>query len=473
MSRFIGRKSELEQLNQLVTKKSSSLVVIRGRRRIGKSRLVEEFGRHHRFISLSGLPPRAGVTAQDERDEIMAQLSRKYSIPRVKANRWGDVFWLLARTTQAGRAIVFLDEISWMGSKDPDFLGQLKIAWDQDFSKNPELILVLCGSISSWIEENILSHTGFFGRISLDMTVRELPLPDCRRFWPDRISAFEILKILAVTGGVPKYLEDVRPEKSAENNIASLCFRKEGLLFREFDAIFHDLFEKRSEHYKAIVQTLAAGPQTLDAICKKLEIEKGGVISKHLRNLELAGFIQITPTWNLKERIPSRLKRYRLSDNYTRFYLKYILPKYEQIKQGTFQIQGVDALSGWSTILGLQFESLILANQSLLFSQLDIAPETVLHSGPFFQQVTKEKQGCQIDLLIQTKHKTLYLCEIKFSQSPIGMSVVKEVQQKIEKISIPRLFSIRPVLIHVNGVTDEVRESELFDAVIDFHSLLD
>ncbi len=472
MGRFIGRKSELEQLNLLLAKKSSSLVVIRGRRRVGKSRLVEEFSRSHRLISLSGIPPRRGMTAQDQRDEIMAQLGRSYSIPNMKTNRWGDVFWLLAQTTQSGRVIIFLDEISLMGSEDPDFLGQLKIAWDKDFSKNPELILILCGSISSWIEENILSHTGFLGRISVDLTLKELPLTDCRQFWPERISAFEILKVLSVTGGIPRYLEDIYPEKSYEANISSLCFTKEGLLFREFDNIFHDLFQKRSQYYKEIVQALAAGPQTLDSICEKLGIKKGGVISKHLHHLELAGFIQIAPTWNLKNQVLSRLKRYRLSDNYTRFYLKYILPKYNPIKQGTFNLRSIDSFPGWATILGLQFENLVLANQMLVFSRLGIAAETVVQSGPFFQQATREMQGCQIDLLIQTKHKTLYLCEIKFSQAPIGMSVVQEVEHKLNKMSIPRLFSVRPVLIHVNGVTDEVTESDFFDAMIDFQSLL-
>ena len=158
----------------------------------------------------------------------------------------------------------------WIAGKDPDFLGKLKIAWDQHFSKNSELILILCGSISIWIEENILSSTGFLGRISLDMVIHELPLSDCRKFWPKRISSYEILKVLSITGGVPKYLEEILPSDSAESNIHKLCFTPEGLLFREFDQIFSDLFFHRSAHYKEIVKTLADGPQDLDGICKSL-----------------------------------------------------------------------------------------------------------------------------------------------------------------------------------------------------------
>jgi uncharacterized protein len=105
--------------------------------------------------------------------------------------------------------LLFFDEISWMGSKDPTFLGKRKNAWDLQFKKNDRLVFVVCGSASSWIEENLLSSTGFVGRISYRLTLEELPLPDCNRFWPDSIATYEKFKILSVTGGVPKYLEEI------------------------------------------------------------------------------------------------------------------------------------------------------------------------------------------------------------------------------------------------------------------------
>ena len=470
--KFIGRTSELGKLNKLLSKKSSSLVVIRGRRRIGKSRLVEEFGSKHRFISLSGLPPTDKTTAEDQREEFVRQLSRKYGVPKLQSEDWGDIFWLLANISQSGRVIILLDEISWMGSKDPNFLGKLKIAWDQHFSKNPELILILCGSISGWIEENILSSTGFFGRISLDLILRELSLTECRQFWPKRIAPYEILKVLSVTGGVPKYLEEILPEMSAESNILNLCFALDGFLFREFDMIFSDLFAHRSQQYQQIIKTLANGSQELDSICQKLSIEKGGVISQHLHNLEQAGFVQLDPTWNLKQQVISTLKRYRLSDNYLRFYIKNVLPIRNQIMEGT-GIQSIESLPGFSTTMGLQFENLVLANKPIIFEQLDIDPETVIHSGPFFQRKSKLKKGCQIDLLIQTRYRTIYLCEIKFSEHPIGKSIIEEMKEEISRLSLPRLYSVRTVLIHVNGITEDLRSSELFDYIIDFQKMMD
>jgi hypothetical protein len=306
----------------------------------------------------------------------------------------------------------------------------------------------------------------------LEIVLRELSLSECRKFWPKRIAPYEILKVLSITGGVPKYLEEIVPELSAENNIRNLCFTPDGLLFREFDQIFSDLFKKRAKHHREIIQTLANGAQDLDSICKKLIIEKSGNISKDLHHLQQAGFIQIDSTWNLKQKINSRLKLFRLSDNYIRFYLKYIFPKREQIEDKTMQLQTVESLPGWFRTLGLQFENLILANKLTLFLKLGISPDSIVHSGPFFQRKTKILDGCQIDLLIQTKTKILYLCEIKFSENPIGTSVIKEVEEKINRLTIPRLYSIRPVLIHVNGVTDAVKDSELFDHIIDFQTLL-
>jgi len=156
------------------------------------------------------------------------------------------------------------------------------------------LILILCGSISSWIEENILSSTGFRGRISLDIILEELPLFECNEFWnaeKERVSASYKLKVLSVIGGVPRYLEEILPNQSAETNIQKLCFRKEGFLFSEFERIFSDLFSRRSAVYKRIVERLAEGPCELKDIYVALKVEKSGVISGYMDDLVNAVFV--------------------------------------------------------------------------------------------------------------------------------------------------------------------------------------
>ncbi len=469
--RFIGRTKELESLELLLKKKSSGLVVIRGRRRVGKSRLIKEFVSDKTSWIFSGLPPVPGITKQRQLDDFSTQLSKSFGIPKIQATDWVEHFTFLGNLSKDKKIIIVLDEISWMGSEDPDFLGKLKTAWDLQFSENPNLIMIICGSVSSWIEENILETTGFVGRISLDLVLKELSINESNEFWGakrNKISTYEKFKLLSVMGGIPKYLEEIIPSHSSEDNIQRLCFQADGLLFREFDQIFSDLFSKKAATYGKIVRTLDHASLSLEEISKRLGIGKSGYLSKCLDHLNLAGFIQEDCTWNLSKKEESRLKKFRLKDNYLRFYLRYIDPNKDRIVKGVFELGSFTHLPGWESIMGLQFENLVLNNLKKLLEILRINPSEVSNFGPFFQRKTKRMKGCQIDLLIQTKHNTLYVCEIKFSSSEVKSSVVEEMEKKIESLSIPKGFSIRPVLIHVNGVSQAIKESDVFNDIVDF-----
>ena len=214
MTKFLGRETELKALMELRQKTSASLVVFRGRRRIGKSRLAEEFAKQFsKHYIFSGLPPSNHPTADAQRTEFRRQMN-SMGIASYDANDWADLFLLVAKASEQSLTLVVLDEITWMGSKDPDFLGKLKIAWDIHFKKNPKLILILSGSNSAWIEKNILNSTGFVGRISYHLLLEELPLRICNQFWGEKqsdISAYEKFKILGVVGGIPRYLEEILP----------------------------------------------------------------------------------------------------------------------------------------------------------------------------------------------------------------------------------------------------------------------
>lgn len=475
MSPFIGREPEMDRLRGLLNKRSASLIVVRGRRRIGKSRLLAEFGKEMKSFFFSGMPPVLKMNAQLQREEFANQMERA-GLPGVKPDDWGNLFWALSKHTEKGHVLVVFDEISWMGGKDPTFLGKLKTAWDMYFSKNPHLVMALCGSISSWIEENILSSTGFVGRITIDLVLEELPLNVCNAFWhpkEKRITAFEKFKFLSITGGVPRYLEEITPELPAEKNIQNLCFTRGGLLVREFDEIFSDLFSRRSRSYKEIVTILADGPKELPEICIELKKSRGGLRNKYLDDLVKAGFVQRDFTWYLEDGKEGKLSRYRLSDNYLRFYLKYISRNRTKIEKGNFSTSLLANLPGWEGMMGLQFENLVVHNRKTVWKLLGISPEEVVMDGPFFQKPTKRQPGCQIDYMIQTRFQNLYVCEVKFSKNPIGKKVIEEMEEKRMRLKLPRHFSIRPVLIHVNGVEDAVLDEGYFDKTIDFSQLLE
>lgn len=472
---FVGRKNELASLHGLTHKKTSSLVVIRGRRRIGKSRLVKQFAEKCRFLIFAGLPPTKKTTAQMQRDLFAEQLANVLKLPKLKATDWSDLFSFLARETRKGPVIILFDEISWMGSKDENFLGKLKNSWDNEFKENPELVLILCGSVSAWIEENILQSTGFMGRLSLVLDLEELSIPECNQLLSAigfRGNAYEKFKILSVTGGIPRYLEEIKYDRLADENIKELCFTKQGVLFREFKDIFLDIFARRSDIYKRIIESLVNGDKEFSEILETLARSKTGRMSEYLSHLVLSGFIRRDHTWNIREEKESILSHYRLSDNYLRFYLKYIDKNKNKIEGGNFENNALSSLPGFESIMGLQFENLVLNNRSFIWQKLHIYPSDIVTNNPFFQRPQLRKKGCQIDYLIQTKNHVLYACEIKFSKQVIGSEVVHEMKQKIDAFYLPKGFSIMPVLIHVNGVTEKLMEQEYFSHIIDFSELI-
>lgn len=472
---FIGRHKELQELERFAKKQTASLIVVQGRRRIGKSRLIAEFGKKYKFYQFVGMPPVKGTTAQDQLDLFSYQLSQQTSLPEVKVDDWYKLFGLFADKVKRGRVVVLFDEISWMGSKDPNFLGKLKASWDIHFKKNPKLMLVLCGSASAWIEKNIISSSGFLGRVSYKLTLEELSLSECNEFWGkygDRISSYEKFKMLSIVGGVPRYLEEISPTKTAEENINNLCFKKGGMLTHEFENIFSDLFSNRSETYKRIVKLLVDKSSTYADICKKLGLEKTGYVSELLDDLIKSGFIKQDLTWGINSKRPSKISQYRLSDNYLRFYLKYIEKYLVDVENNVFSFKSVENLPGWMSMLGLQFENLVLNNRASIHKLLNLKSENIITANPYFQRKTAKCQPCQIDYLIQTKFNTLFVCEIKFSKQEIGTSVIEEVQQKIKYLVRPKGFSCFPILIHVNGVSDGVLESGYFAEILDFGEIL-
>ena len=160
-----------------------------------------------------------------------------------------------------------------------------------------------------------------------------------------------------------------------------------------------------------------------------LKKSKGGINNIYIDNLVEAGYVKRDFTWHLDTENVAKLTKYRLSDNYLRFYLKYIAPAEIQIENGIFAYSSLTALPAWEAIMGLQFENLVVHNRRLIWKILGIDVNDIVMDGPFFQTHTQQRPGCQIDYLIQTRFNTLYLCEIKFSKGLVGTNVIEEVKE--------------------------------------------
>lgn len=433
-------------------------------------------GQGKQFLKFSGIPPVNDISHQQQRDIFAHQLRQQIPGPTLKAENWYELFVYLSQQIKDEPTVLLLDEISWMGSKDPTFLGTLKNAWDMHFSQHSNLILILCGSVSTWIQENIVKSTGFFGRISLLLHLEELSLKECSLYLDHRGfrgSVHEKMKLLSVLGGVPWYLEQIQTKITADDNISNLCFRKNALLVNEFELIFHDLFTRRNETYKKIIDVLAKKNAELQDIREEIGFAKSGVLSDYIENLMEAGFVSRHYTWQFKTGKESpRTSQLRLSDNYIRFYIRSILPQLNKIERDEFSHLSPFLLPGWDSMMGLQFENLVLKNRRCIRDLLNVRPETVVIDNPYFQRKTASHSGVQIDYLIQTRHNILFVCEIKFSRREISKNIIEEMQEKIKRLTIPRGMAVCPVLIHINGVEDSVIDSDYFTEIIDFSSFL-
>lgn len=478
---FFGRKEYLEDLEALWRKRTSSLVACRGRRRIGKSTLFREFARRtsDAYLEFEGLPPRDGrpVPNAEQLSAFAAALARQTNSPILSLPNWYDAFfWLDKAIDDSKRTVVLLDEISWMGGDDPNFPGTLRTAWETFFHRHEKLVVAVCGSVSSWIKRNILGSTGFTGRFSRDFVLSELPLHDCAAFWgaaASRIAPREMMDVLAVSGGVPRYLEEVDPGLSADENIRRLCFTKGGTLFEDFDAIFNPLFGSKSDFKRRILLTLAESPASGAEIARRLGERRNGHLSDALKELCEGGFLSDDQGINPETGIESRIARYRLRDNYSRFYLKYIEPNKGAIERGAFRFASLSSLPGWDTVMGLAFENLIVNNAMDLVPFLGIGNATILSAAPF-RHVRRGRdgadRGCQIDLLVQTP-RTAYAVEVK-RKARIGTEIEDEMEQRLSRLPLRKGVSARPVLVF-DGELDPVVEGDgFFDAIVPASKLL-
>ena len=476
MKDFFGRKEQLDALKSLWAKRVPSLVTCRGRRRIGKSTLIEEFASRSGafFIKIEGLRPKEGFSNKDELAYFASSLARQTGCDRTTPADWLSAFARLDREIPDGkRTVILLDEISWMAYYDKTFPEVLKTAWDDLFKKHPKLVLVLCGSVSMWIKENIIDNGAFAGRRSYDLTVPELPLADCVKFWgpsAKRENANDILDVLSVTGGVPRYLEEINPALSADENIKRLAYLPKSVLAEDFEDMFRDVITGEPGLRADILRVLVGAPKNVSEISDALGKKKNGHLSEALEELSEAGFIVADQGINPSTGTLANSLRYRLKDNYARFDLRYIEPVARMVESGAFAFTSLNQLGWWNAVKGLAFENLVANNFRELLAPLGLERSLVLSAAPFRRDSRSGNGGTQVDLMLQTA-LSVYFIEVK-RQAEIGQEVIDEVVEKVKRVRVPRGKTVKTALVYSGHLSPIVEAQGYFNAVIDIRDVV-
>ena len=474
---FFGREAQIEELEALWRKRVGSLVTCRGRRRIGKSTLIEAFARKtgSRFIKIEGVKPKENFSNAHELETFAQQLAVQTGSDPTPPSNWLNAFIRLNdKIRDDEKTVVLLDEISWLGYYDALFADTLRIAWENYWKKHDRLIVVLCGSVSCWIKNNVIDNSAYLGRRSLDLVVGELPLKECVRFWgasAERIAPREIIDILSVTGGVPRYLEEVDPGLSADENLKRMCYSPNSILRVDFNEMFNDVITEQPRFTAQVLRTLVDGPKSATEIADSLGMEKGGRLSETLLQLAEAGLVSSDAGLNPETGSEVREKRHRLRDNYSRYYLKFVAGVTAAIDAGAYAFPSLARLDGWDGVMGLQFENLVVNHYAELLPSLHLGGAVLKSAAPYRKIGRRDRnKGCQVDLLLQSANMQ-YFIEMKRCQR-IEASIVNEVDEKVRRIMRPEGVSARAALVYDGDLAPSVETSGYFDAIVPFRKLL-
>ena len=461
---FFGRDNLIAQLETLTQKRVASLVTCRGRRRIGKSTLIEEFARKtdSRFIKIEGKRPNGRMDNSDELKSFARQLADQSDAEATPPASWPDALKRLnAQISDSERTVVLLDEISWLAYFADDFAEDLKIAWDNLFKKHDRLILVLCGSVSCWIKDNIIDNGAYMGRRSLDIVVPELSLESSVKFWGDaapRLATREIIDVLSVVGGVPRYLEEINPVESAEQNIKRLFFMPKAVLRMDFDDMFRDVITEETNFTGQVLKALVGGPKSGAEIADELSIPRGGRVAGALSRLEESGFIAAdNDLKQAQDALDEATNNYNHCD--------------ANIKaQERQKAQVLKELNTAKTYLENQEKQLVKACAQ---KPLHLDGQLITSAAPYRRKATNGRngrKGVQIDLLIQTR-RSIYIVEIKRKET-IDREIIQEMDAHVKAIRRPDGVSIRTALVYDGNLSPVVAADGYFDAIVPFKKLL-
>lgn len=417
MGEIAGRWNEQKRLKELTTSSKSEFVTIYGRRRIGKTFLIRKtFEKEISFQS-------TGISDATMNQQLLNFFTDLRAVNSKLTNKdlpkdWFSAFELLKNylsSKKSKKKIVFIDELPWYDTPKSNFLKSLEHFWNSWASSRNDIILIVCGSAASWILTKLINNKGgLHNRVTQRIRLLPFTLKETEDYFKKkkiRLDRYQIVQLYMAFGGIPFYLDEVKQGMSAFQVIDKICFTSDGLLVNEYSKLYHSLFHLADRHI-AVVETLATKKKgmTRDELLTISKIGNGGSATKILGELEESGFISKYLPFEKK----NRNSLYRLIDQYSLFYLKFIKDK-KSTGEGSW-LSRIDSPS-WRAWSGYAYENCWLMHIDKLKQGLGIENVYTETSSWFDTQ-----KGAQIDLVVDRRDQVISLCEVKFSQNPFTIS---------------------------------------------------
>lgn len=468
---LVGRKAETKQLESIMASKEAEFVVVYGRRRVGKTFLVNTFFHDDYAFKLTGL---AKNSKREQLANFTAALNRygngkKYTKPRT----WFEAFDKLREHLEglpiSGKRIVFIDELPWMDSRGSNLISAIEHFWNDWAVTQNDLVLIVCGSATSWMTKNILKNRGgLHNRVTQKIYVRPFTLAECKEYLDSRgilMEDKEIAECYMIMGGIPFYLKNLRRGASLAQNVDEMFFMERGRLDDEFNALYASLFDK-SDNYIKVVEALSSKNKglTRDEILEATKFESNGHFTTILQNLIDCDFIRCYRGYGNK----AKMGIYQLTDPFTLFYYKFI-KKYGNTDKPFWQYQiGTRLHDTWA---GLAFEQLCLNHHRQIEQALGIAGVT---TSIYSWIVSDEDEKAQIDLIIKRADRVINVCEMKFYDSDYTMKK-KDYEDMERRVRVFRSVNnirhaIHPVLVTTYGLKQN-QYSSIFQNIVTIEDL--
>lgn len=429
---IVGREVEIAKLNALIDNTNADLVMVYGRRRVGKTYLIKNtYGRRIDFHFTGGK-----LTESNEHLEQWAIKLNEASAGKIhyeKPANWMQAFRQLKtylNTIQTNkRRIVFLDEVPWLDKHKSGFLAALEYHWN-DWITDQNLILVLCGSATSWMLKNIMNNAaGLHNRVTRHLKMVPFTLAETEKFllWKKiKWTKTEIITAYMALGGIPYYLEQLSFETSAIQNIDSLLFDPVGELKNEFQNLYRALFDNYPA-YEAVVKAIATKRKglTRNEVIAITKIENGGGLSKILTELEECSFIESYIPYGKK----TQNSLYQLTDEYTAFYFHF-----NPLKKGKGSFLTISQSATYKSWAGYAFENICMKHKDKIAVALGISG--IFFTTPsFYYKGDENNAGFQIDMLIDRADNVINICEMKYynTQYELSKKEMETTQYRIEK----------------------------------------